>query len=460
MDRPPNIRLMRAIEQSGLSYDDLARAVRAVATASGDAGIRTSKSNIAYWVRGAAPNFRTARYLLEVLSRQLARPLTLEDIGLLSVRQDSEPEDLGLTVEGDPVETLGWIGRADIERRTFLTRAAYSVAGAALPLDAAHEIEERTRRAVSGGTAGASEVEAVRDMVAMFTAIDERHGGQHGRSTVVQYLTDDVKRLCNSRFQTQAQRQEMYSAAGSLAYLAGWKAYDAGEHGLAQRYYLQAFSLARRADNPTDQAYVLRILAHHGMDNGRPEHVLGLAEKAVSLSRGKVDPVTESLFVICRARALAESERFTDAHREAERARELAARGDRAEKGWATLWGAPSATVDAHTAKIHERLGDHAAAEAHHASARKRYGSTKHQRIAALSAAAEGHAQLRQGQIERACGTWGQALDSMTGIRSSRTRKAVRSIRADLARFQARGARPALELDERARTWLHQAARP
>ncbi|MYZ37907.1 MULTISPECIES: hypothetical protein [unclassified Streptomyces] len=458
MDRPPNARLMRVIEQSGLSYEDLARAVRAVASASGNSGIRTSKSNIAYWVRGTPPNPPTARYLLEVLSRRLARPLTLDEIGLPPARRDSEPDALGLTVEGDPVETLGHIGRADIERRTFLTRAAYSVAGAALPLGAAHETEERTKRAVSGGTAGASEVEAVRDMVAMFTAIDERHGGQHGRSTVVQYLTDDVKRLCSSRFRTEALRQEMYSAAGSLAYLAGWKAFDADEHGLAQRYYLQAYSLARRADNPADQAYALRILAHHGMDNGRPEHVLGLAEKAVSLGRGKVDPVAESLFVICRARALAESEQITKARHEADRARELAARGERAEMGWAVMWGAPSATVAAHTAKIHERLGDHAAAERYHASARKHYGSTQHQRIAALSAAAEGHAQLRQGQIERACETWGLALDAMSGIRSSRTRKAVRSIRADLGRFRARGARPALELDERARTWLRQPA--
>ncbi|MGW0314035.1 hypothetical protein [Streptomyces flavidovirens] len=139
---------------------------------------------------------------------------------------------MGLTVEDDPVETLGRIGRADIERRTFLTTAAYSVAGAALPLGVAGEIQSRTARAITGGIAGVAEVEAVRDMVRMFTAIDERHGGQHGRSTVVQYLTDDVQRLCNSRFRTEALQREMFSAAASLAYLAGWKAYDAGEHGL------------------------------------------------------------------------------------------------------------------------------------------------------------------------------------------------------------------------------------
>ncbi|MEU5158417.1 hypothetical protein AB0G74_02205 [Streptomyces sp. NPDC020875] len=50
--------------------------------------------------------------------------------------------------------------------------------------------------------------------------------------------------------------------------------------------------------------------------------------------------------------------------------------------------------------------------------------------------------------------TWHGALDVMTGIRSSRTVKAVRSMRSDLARFQARDVRPAAELDERVRVWL------
>ncbi|WP_189132226.1 hypothetical protein [Wenjunlia tyrosinilytica] len=143
---------------------------------------------------------------------------------------------------------------------------------------------------------------------------------------------------------------------------------------------------------------------------------------------------------------------------EVEAVRDMVARGEIGEMtGWASLWGAPSATVDSHTAKIYARVGDHAAAEAHYAGARKRYGSTAHQRIAALSAAAEGRAQLKQGQIEAACVTWGKALDTMTGIRSARARKSVQSMRSDLAPFRSRGARSALELDERARTWLREA---
>ncbi|WDN56884.1 hypothetical protein [Streptomyces clavuligerus] len=445
------------IKQSGLSYEEIARAVRAVAAESGDAVVRTSKSNIAYWVRGTPPNPRTALYLREALSRALRRPVSFVDIGISVPYDDSEPTDLGLTVEDDPVETLGRIGRADIERRNFLTTTAYSVAAASLPLGAAADAHARTRQAVRGGVAGDEEIRAVQDMVAMFTGIDERHGGQHGRSTVVQYLTSDVAALCRARFRTGRQHDDMLCAAASLTYLAGWKAYDAGEMGLAQRYYLQAYALTQEAGNLPHQAFTLRILAHHGMDNQRQEHVLGLADTALDRAHGRVSPATESVFVICRARALAGAgpRQHGKALAEAERARAMAetsGAGDMA--GWASMWGAASATVASHTAKLYEQVGDHASAERHYARARQQYGGTTHRRIAALSAVSEGHAQCRQGRIEAACDTWGQALDAMKGIRSARTVKAVRGMRSAVAPLTVRGARPAQEFDERARLWL------
>ncbi|WP_260867994.1 hypothetical protein [Streptomyces sp. SAJ15] len=351
------------------------------------------------------------------------------------------------------------MGRADIERRTFLTGSAYSVAAAALPLGVPQEYAARATAVEHGATAGAAEIAAVRDMTAMFTAIDERHGGQHGRGAVVHYLTTDVAALCRARFRTERQHAEMLSAAASLAYLAGWKAYDAGEHGLAQRYYLQAYALTQEAGDDAHAAFVLRILAHHGMDNGRHEHVLGLAEAALSRAKGGTDRATESLFVICRARALANAGRPRQAVQEALRARGMAADatpGDMA--GWAAMWGAAPATVDSHTAKILQRLGDHSAAEKHHGEAAARYGDTAHQRIKALSIAAQGQMQCAQGHIDAACHTWHRALDAMEGVRSARTRKAVQAMRTDLARFRRRGARPAAELDERARTWLRDTA--
>ncbi|MFI8938291.1 hypothetical protein [Streptomyces syringium] len=452
MARTPNTRLLEAINEAGVTYAALARAVRGIAIEAGDATLRTNASCIAHWVAGTAPDPATVPYLVEALARRLGRPLSPADLGLCS--GDHVPADLGLSIGPDPVETITLMGRADIERRTFLTRAAYSAAATALPLGLAAEHRARAATVRAGGAAGQAEIDAVRDMTAAFTRIDERYGGQHGRGAVLHYLTTDVAGLCRATFRTGQQHAEMLIAAGSLAYLAGWKAYDAGEQGLAQRYYLQAYALTREAGDEPHSAFALRILAHHAMDVGRHEHTEDLAEAALTRASGRVDPATESLFVICRARALAVTGRPRQAVAEAVRARTLADRRTDGMTGWATMWGSAAAMVDSHTAHILTRLGDHREAERYHASAARRYDGTEHQRIKALSSVAEGRAQCAQGHIEQACATWGRALDAMTGVRSSRTRQAVTAIRTDLNRFRGRDTRAARELDERARTWL------
>ncbi|EDY51740.1 DUF397 domain-containing protein (plasmid) [Streptomyces clavuligerus] len=91
---------------------------------------------------------------------------------------------------------------------------SFSVAAAALPLAHVTEIAARTRAAHTGRTVGMAEVAAVRDMVTAFSAMDERHGGAHGRTALVQYLRDDIATLCRARHRTEEVRAQMLSAAG------------------------------------------------------------------------------------------------------------------------------------------------------------------------------------------------------------------------------------------------------
>jgi hypothetical protein len=58
--------------------------------------------------------------------------------------------------------------------------------------------------------------------------------------------------------------------------------------------------------------------------------------------------------------------------------------------------------------------------------------------------------QCQQGHVEQACETWNDALDGMTGIRSARTREAVRSLRKHLAIYRPRGLAVTRRLDARA----------
>lgn len=186
--RTPNQQLKGLVAESGLTYAAVAKAVRAVAAECGTS-LRTNKSTVEHWIAGVTPQGDTGRYLAVALSRRLGRLLTPADLGLAEPEED---DSIGLALGADPIDALLPMWRFELDRRRFLTSSAYSVAAAALPLTYVQEIADRTAAARSGQAVGMAEVAAVRDMVRVFSEMDERHGGQHGRSALVQYLRDDV----------------------------------------------------------------------------------------------------------------------------------------------------------------------------------------------------------------------------------------------------------------------------
>ena len=449
--RVPNGALKEALREAQLSYEQLAADVRKIAALAGHE-LRTNKSAVAHWVGGLEPEPATAAYIAEAISRRIGRQLTPADLGFTPQTWTSPTPLLGLGVGPDPVNMLRRIAEADIYRRKFLTGAAYCVAAAALPLGEAQAQEYAAR--TTGPRAGRPELDAVRDMTTAFTTVDERYGGQHGRRAVMQYW-DEVADLCESRFATEAEHRECLTLAANLVYLLGWKAYDAAEHGLAQRYYLQAYALTQGAGDEQHGAWILRIMAHNGLDIRQPEHTLSLADAALNRVRGRVSPMTESLFAITRARALAVAGRGPEAASQIREAQDLVRRGEAEDVAhWAALWGSPAATVSSHTAKTFRVLGDHANAERHYAaSIRNRRGSSGQQRISALTLASQAEEQAAQGHLEAACGTWDQALGLFQGVRSNRAVSAVKGMRSTLKVFEDRGVRAAADLDERARDW-------
>jgi hypothetical protein len=407
---------------------------------------------------GRPPTPDTARYIAEALSRRLGRQITPDDLGWPpETSSDRADAALGASIGPDPVDIVRRLGEADINRRKFMANAAYSVAAAALPLGLGQAAEAQERAAtVSGRRAGAADIATVRSMLTAFSDIDERQGGQHGRSAVVQYLRSDVTDIARARFARDSDRGDALAAAAGVTYLAGWKAYDAGEHGLSQRYNLQALALTREADSPLHSAWILRIMAHNGMDIARPEHTLSLAESALSLADGRATPGLLSLFVICRARALGHAGRGGEAVAEIRRAQDLAMRGEGEELPfWAALSGAPRAAVSSHTAKTLRSLSDHSNAEKSYAAAARGYGKPAEgkSRITALSLAWQGEEQAAQGHLEQACATWDRALGFFDGVYSDRAVKQVAKIRRQLVVFERRGVQAAAQLDESARVW-------
>ncbi|MEV0460310.1 Tat pathway signal protein [Catellatospora methionotrophica] len=445
----PNNRLQLLIAQAGVSYEALARSVCHIATENGDHTLRANKSAVAHWVAGTRPQPRTAGYLAEALSRRLARPLTAADLGLSS---DDEPIYDPAALPGDPVAAVAHLGRADVDRRTLISGTAYSVAALVLPLQqqdlAGRAQAARTRPTV---TVGQGEIDAVRQMTVAFNAADERLGGGHARSAVVEYLTTDVTAFLRGSFAAEPLRRSMFGAAAQLAYLAGWKAHDMGFSGLAQRYYLHSYQLASEADPHAHAAYGLRILAHQAIDLGLREHCVDLADAALDRVKGRVDPDTESLFWLTAARANAADGKRHEARSALSTAERLfdRSRGDAAPE-WASLGGPAEARLANQAGKALQAMGDLKAAEEQLRRSARCWNPSTHPRIHALTMADLAEVQCAQGNVEAACQTWNTALDGMTGIRSARTRDAITSMRAHLAAYRQRGLTAAQRLESRA----------
>jgi hypothetical protein len=104
---------------------------------------------------------------------------------------------------------------------------------------------------------GDSDIEAVRAMQASLKAIDDGHGGGVVLPMAVEYLRGEVAPLLHARY-SDAVGRALFSATAEFTLGVGWMAYDAGKHGLAQRYMAQALRISHAAD---DRAFGGRILA-------------------------------------------------------------------------------------------------------------------------------------------------------------------------------------------------------
>ena len=447
---PRNAALQQLITGAGVTYEALARDVNRVAAENGDRYLRTNRSAVAQWVAGVQPKPATARYLVEALTRRLGRPISVADLGLAS-DQTGLPEPAA----ADPVTAITVLGRADVDRRTLINNMVYSISALLVPLTgpgpAARAAAVRSRPTL---TAGEADVEAVRGVLAAFNSADERLGGGHGRSAVVEYLTTDVAGYLRGRFATGTIRGSMFGLAAQLAYLAGWKAHDLGRTGLAQRYYLHAADLARES-SPAQVAYCMRILAHQAMDLDHSQHCVELADAALLLTKDRVDADTESLFWLTAARAHAASGSPRQARAMLTRAERVLnrSRGD-ASPPWVSLGGSAQARLANHTGKTLRALGDLAAAEKQFAQAARCWNRTTHPRIHALTLTELADAQCARGAVEKACQTWNQAMEEMAGIRSARTREAVKAMRKHLASYRRRGLAVVSQLDARASAFL------
>lgn len=277
--KQPNHVLAELIDEAGLTRKGLARRVVERGRVVGHQ-LSYDHNSVRRWLEGEQPRPPGPDLIAAVLSEALGRKTSPSHFGM---HEGSQPVDLGLEFAlswGEGVSTATALWRGDVERRKVLAGAAYAVAGYSAASMRWLTLPGRDQPAASGRRkVGQADVEALRTMAATFRDLDNRVGGGRIRQTVVQYLHSEVSPLLRGDYTEQTGRL-LFAAAAELTKLAGWMAYDDEEHGLAQRYLIQALRMSRTASDHALGAEILAAMSHQATYIGRPGDAVDLARAA------------------------------------------------------------------------------------------------------------------------------------------------------------------------------------
>ncbi|MGW4302240.1 hypothetical protein ACWEHT_21090 [Streptomyces sp. NPDC004646] len=174
----------------------------------------------------------------------------------------------------------------DPSRRTVIRGVVYS---AALAVPGWQEIDGRLSRLDTDPHAriGMAEVQAVIAMTECVSTLDDEYGGRMARPMAAVFLVNTIIPHLKARA-SEPVRNAMLSAAADHLYLTGYMAMDEREDGLAQRYYVKALDLARRAGDHLTYCTTLRGMSVQAVDLGHTRQAVRLSESAASASPRQV----------------------------------------------------------------------------------------------------------------------------------------------------------------------------
>ena len=307
-----NTALGEHIAESGVSHAGLAHRVNALAASRGLPSPRYNHASVARWLRGEQPRGRTPDLLAEVFTGLLGRPVSRGELGM---RAPTVAPDLGLVYERDlpaAVAAATDLYGTDVHRRNMLARSAYTAVAYVVPAirwmtaPAAHLTDRGGQRRV-----GAANVSAIREVTSTFRRLDNMFGGGYARSTVVQYLADEVAPLLRHGAYTAETGRALFAAAAEMTLLAGWMAYDLEQHSIAQRYLIQALRLAEAGADEALGGEILAAMSCQASYLGDGAGAVDMARSAARSARraGSAALLSESLVTEAHGHALAGSAR-------------------------------------------------------------------------------------------------------------------------------------------------------
>jgi transcriptional regulator with XRE-family HTH domain len=284
-----------------------------------------------------------------------------------------------------------------------------------------------------GVRVGMGDVERFRVTVETFGQLDDRFGGGHARSALIQYLSGDGDRLLRGRY-TATVGSVLFSSVAEATLLAAWMSYDsAPRSALAQRYFIQALALAQAAGDRLLGASILDAMSHQATYTGRFGEAANLARAARTGTAGIATATLTAHFHTMEARALA---RLGDARAcdraLAEAVREFERRSPDDDPGWIRYFDESELAAEfGHCLRDLGRAADAAQYASRSVGAADGTGFARSDFFATMVLA---DAYLAAGDLEQGCATALRALTAGDLIRSGRCVNYLREFGQQLAR--------------------------
>ncbi|MFE7527718.1 MFS transporter [Kitasatospora sp. NPDC057542] len=463
--RGPNERLGTLLTLAQISNAGLARRVNDLGAQRG-LTLRYDKTSVARWVsKGMVPQGPVPHLIATAIGGKLGRPVPLEEIGL----GDTDPApELGLAFPrevADAVRSATDLWRVDLDLRrgpgggrwSDSLAGTFSVAAYATPVSrwlitpadgsVAREVP-RSPSDASSYRVGHSDAAKLREAAQEARRWDSKYGGGDWRSSMVpECLRVEAAPLLLASY-SDAVGRALFGATAELTRLAGWMAFDTGQHEAAQRYYIQALRLARAAADVPLGGYVLASMSLQAGYRGFAEEAVDLAQAALERNRGLATARTMSFFHLVEARAQAKARNAAacaTALGAAESALERARAGD-PDPAWIDFYAYDRLAADA--AECFRDLGVPSKVRqfTREALATPTEGFVRsHGLRLVVSAMAEAEA----GDLDAAVAAGERAVEVAGRISSQRSREYVVEMLRRLEPFQ--GERRVRELTERAR---------
>ncbi|WP_162907550.1 hypothetical protein [Allorhizocola rhizosphaerae] len=303
---------------------------------------------------------------------------------------------------------------AVLDRRDFLVISGHLFAAAAAT--SLLTLPEPVRAATAGGVAGSELLASLRTRVARLCHLDDALGG----GACVEAAASDLRLVgtvlgrASVNGTTEA---DLYSVAASIARLAGFAAFDSGQHAAAQRFWHAGLRAAHVAGDRSVTVYLLSNLALQDIYVNQARHAIGMLDTA----RSNVDTSQKTVLAMLdcwQARAHAVRGEKREVATLLNRADDLYGRrrpGDDPE--WIYWMKQPSLTVEAGTAMRQIGRPAHAQRLLAEGMTHVRDGATR-DRSFYLARLAE--AQCESGDLDQAADTARQALEVSPAVESAR----------------------------------------